>query len=67
MKILSIRQKDFEKQADKNYSASPEIVEVEICNRQTDNFFDTIYGARGCEDFFSVNFATSLLTLLAGG
>ena len=34
MKILSIRQKDFEKQADKNYSASPEIVEVEICNRQ---------------------------------
>ena len=28
----------------KLYFASPEIIEVKIGNRQTDKFFDTIYG-----------------------
>ena len=49
--------------------ASPEIIWVEFGNRetdrQTDKFFDTIYG--GMLIFLSVKFATSLLASLAGG
>ena len=45
--------------------ASPEIIGVEFGNRQTDKFFDTIYGV--CGFFLSVKFATSLLASLAGG
>ena len=50
-----------------NYFASPEIIQVEICNRQTDRQTDslTLYtGGRGF--FLSVKFATSLLASLAG-
>ena len=47
-----------------NYFASPEIIEVKICYRQTDKFFDTIYGV--CGFFLQVKFATSLLASLAG-
>ena len=42
-----------------------EIIGVEFGNRQTDKFFDTIYGGMGI--FLSVKFATSLLASLAGG
>ena len=49
--------------------ASPEIIGVKFCNRrmdrQTDKFFDTIYG--GVWFFLSVKFANSLLASLAGG
>ena len=43
--------------------ASPEIIEVKFRYRQTDKFFDTIYGGGF---FLQVKFATSLIALLAG-
>ena len=48
------------------FFASPEIIGVEFGNRQTDKFFDTIYGGY-VDYFFSFKFATSLLASLAGG
>ena len=45
--------------------ASPEMIGVKVCNRQTDKFFDTYKGVFGF--FISVKFATSLLALLARG
>ena len=49
-------------------SASPEIIGVKVdhrqTDRQTDKFWDTIYGV--CGFFLSAKFATSLLAWLAG-
>ena len=45
--------KTFIKDFSPFYFASPEIIEVEICYRQTDKFYDTIYG---CVWIFSFNY-----------
>ena len=45
--------------------ASPEIIGVKVDHRQTDKFFDNIYG--GMWIFLLVKFTTSLLASLAGG
>ena len=46
------------------YFASPEIIEVKICYRQTNSL---VPNAGVCGFFLSVKFSTSLLTSLAGG
>ena len=51
-----------------NYFASPEIIEVKICHRQTDGQTNSLTPYTGvCGFFLQVKFATSLLALLAGG
>ena len=50
------------------YFASPEIIEVEICNRQTDRQKNSLTPYTGvCGFFLQIKFATSLLASLAGG
>ena len=45
--------------------ASPELIGVKFCHKQTDRqIIDSVYGGK-CA--FLMKFATSLLTLLAGG
>ena len=45
--------------------AIPEISRVQVVDRQTDKFFNTIFV--GVQIFLSVKFATSVLPWLAGG
>ena len=59
----------FKKISKKNFSpfyfASPEIIEVKICNRRQTNSLTPYTGV--CGFFPHVKFATSLLASLAGG
>ena len=48
-------------------SASPEIIGLKVCHRWTDRQTNSLTSHRGYTYFFSVKFATSLLTSLAGG